>query len=439
MGLQRLRPAGERHHDPLAPARAGPGPGQCQGRVGRDLPQPRPPIGRDGVVVGMERRRASWATARPIERHQPVQVPGLTNVVAVSAGALHSVALRSDGTVWSWGWNGVGQLGDGSTVNRVLPVKVSGLAGITGRRRRRLPQRRRLLRRASVKAWGWNAVGQLGDGTLTDRSVPVTVAAGEDVEHSVAVSAGVYHSLALTDHATVFAWGWNGVGNDRRRHDDRPVHPRRGARAGRDRRHRRRRPAQPRRRRRGKGVGVGVERRRAGGRRHRQRAPQPRAVGGVFTAPGWSAPACTTRSSPDPPDSMQRQRRDLPIPAEITTLSLHQREWVGYSGTPLARKLGIKDGMRVALVGAPRDFGPELEPMPDGVKVVRQAGRRRRPGRAVRHQPGRPGQAFPAGRRPPCRRPVRCGWRGRRSRRAWPPTSPRTSCGRCACRWAGWT
>ena len=63
-----------------------------------------------------------------------------------------------------------------------------------------------------MKAWGWNAVGQLGDGTLTDRSLPVTVAAGTDVDHSVTVSAGVYHSLALTDHATVFAWGWNGVG-----------------------------------------------------------------------------------------------------------------------------------------------------------------------------------------------------------------------------------
>lgn len=45
---------------------------------------------------------------------------------------------------------------------------------------------------------------------------------------------------------------------------------------------------------------------------------------------------------------------------------------VGYSGTPLVRKLGIKDGMRVALLGAPDGFGPELEPLPGGVKVVRR-------------------------------------------------------------------
>jgi hypothetical protein len=44
----------------------------------------------------------------------------------------------------------------------------------------------------------------------------------------------------------------------------------------------------------------------------------------------------------------------------------------GYSGTPLSRKLGVKEGMRVTLVGAPTDFGPELEPIPDGVKVLRR-------------------------------------------------------------------
>ncbi len=44
----------------------------------------------------------------------------------------------------------------------------------------------------------------------------------------------------------------------------------------------------------------------------------------------------------------------------------------GYSGTPLARKLGVKNGMRVALIGAPKEFGPELEPMPVGVKVLRR-------------------------------------------------------------------
>ncbi|HVF14682.1 MAG TPA: DUF3052 domain-containing protein [Acidimicrobiales bacterium] len=47
----------------------------------------------------------------------------------------------------------------------------------------------------------------------------------------------------------------------------------------------------------------------------------------------------------------------------------------GYSGTPLPRKLGIRDGFRVALVGAPEGFGPELDPMPDGVRLVRRLAR----------------------------------------------------------------
>ncbi len=82
----------------------------------------------------------------------------------------------------------------------------------------------------------------------------------------------------------------------------------------------------------------------------------------------------------------------------------------GYSGTPLPRKLGIKEGFRVALVGAPAGFGPELEPLPAGVHLVRRLARRcpRRPGPAVRHLPPRPGRAVPAAGGPPParRRPV---------------------------------
>ncbi|WP_369406337.1 RCC1 domain-containing protein, partial [Archangium violaceum] len=57
----------------------------------------------------------------------PVRVRGLANIIAVSAGYYHSVALREDGTVWTWGYNTYGQLGDGTTTNRLLPVQVPGL------------------------------------------------------------------------------------------------------------------------------------------------------------------------------------------------------------------------------------------------------------------------------------------------------------------------
>ncbi|KFA91072.1 RCC1 repeat- and reductase domain-containing protein, partial [Archangium violaceum Cb vi76] len=55
---------------------------------------------------------------------------GLSGVVAVAAGYGHSLAVRSDGTVWSWGYNSEGQLGDGTTNNRTTPVQVSGLSGV---------------------------------------------------------------------------------------------------------------------------------------------------------------------------------------------------------------------------------------------------------------------------------------------------------------------
>ena len=62
-----------------------------------------------------------------LTRSVPVQVPGLTDIVAVAAGPSDAVAVKADGTVWAWGRNDTGQLGDTSTVNRRTPVQVSGL------------------------------------------------------------------------------------------------------------------------------------------------------------------------------------------------------------------------------------------------------------------------------------------------------------------------
>jgi alpha-tubulin suppressor-like RCC1 family protein len=147
------------------------------------------------------------------ERHTPVQVSGLTGVlgmVAIAAGLDHSLALRSDGTVWAWGQNYGGQLGDGSTTNRSAPVQVrangpTGVTAIAGGSAHSLA----LKSDGTAWAWGFNGNGQLGDGTTTRRSRPVQVSGLTGV---ITVAAGYQHSLALRSDGTVWAWGFNGNG-----------------------------------------------------------------------------------------------------------------------------------------------------------------------------------------------------------------------------------
>ena len=139
----------------------------------------------------------------------PAQVSGLTGIVAVAAGYGHSLALSGDGTVWAWGFNGHGQLGDGTAETRTTPVQVSGLTGVVKITAGDVHSIA-VTRDGSVWAWGNNAVGQLGDGTTTDRLTPVLVSSLGGV---AAVAGGKLHSLALKDDGTVWAWGRNESGS----------------------------------------------------------------------------------------------------------------------------------------------------------------------------------------------------------------------------------
>jgi alpha-tubulin suppressor-like RCC1 family protein len=140
-------------------------------------------------------------------RTSPVQVPGLTGVVALSARD-HTVALRQDGTVWAWGYNGQGQLGDGTTTHRTSPAQVPGLSGVTALAAGAV-HALALRQDGTVWAWGNNRYGQLGDGTFTDRTSPVQVPGLSGV---TALAAGTYHTLALRQDGTIWAWGHNHYG-----------------------------------------------------------------------------------------------------------------------------------------------------------------------------------------------------------------------------------
>jgi len=143
-----------------------------------------------------------------IDRNTPVQVSGLSGVTAVATSNAHNLALKNDGTVWAWGWNGHSQLGDGTNLNRNTPVAVSGLSGVVavavgGGHSLALKND------GTVWAWGWNDVGQIGDGTTTRRWTPVQVS---DLSGIGALAAGTDHSLAFKQDGTVWAWGWNEYG-----------------------------------------------------------------------------------------------------------------------------------------------------------------------------------------------------------------------------------
>jgi alpha-tubulin suppressor-like RCC1 family protein len=127
-------------------------------------------------------------------------------VAAVAAGSTHSIVLKPDGTVWTWGGNASGQLGDGTNEPRVLPAQVfDGVKAIAAGGQHSLA----VTRDGHVWAWGENSDGQLGDGTDESRTTPVLV---PDLEEVVAVAAGSRHSLALKVDGTVWGWGANDSG-----------------------------------------------------------------------------------------------------------------------------------------------------------------------------------------------------------------------------------
>ncbi|WP_273000656.1 RCC1 domain-containing protein [Hydrogenibacillus schlegelii] len=149
------------------------------------------------------------------EKLVPMEVPGLTDVVSIAAGRWHSLALRSDGTVWAWGYGGFGQLGDGKTHpywSQYTPVMVSGLTDVI-KVAAGADHSLALKSDGTVWAWGYNFYGQLGDGTNQNREVPVQVKGLADV---VAIAAGKHFSLALKSDGTVWIWGmhedyWGGL------------------------------------------------------------------------------------------------------------------------------------------------------------------------------------------------------------------------------------
>jgi len=154
-----------------------------------------------------------------VDRVNPVRI--LSDVASVSAGSSHALAIKENGSLWAWGWNAEGQLGDGTSRQRLLPVEImkntaavsagggynirpaSGGGEITSESAFSVA----IKTDGSLWAWGDNTYGQLGNGSTRRQLSPVEI-----MKDVVVVSAGAAHTMAIKKDGSLWAWGCNAYG-----------------------------------------------------------------------------------------------------------------------------------------------------------------------------------------------------------------------------------
>jgi len=139
----------------------------------------------------------------------PTQVAGLSGVQTIAAAGYHTCALLQTGAVRCWGYNENGQLGNGTKTSSSFPVAVTGVTNAIALSTGSALHSCAVLTDHSVRCWGYNASGQLGNGTTTSSSAPVAVVGLTD---AVAVATGWLHTCALRSTGEVLCWGKNTSG-----------------------------------------------------------------------------------------------------------------------------------------------------------------------------------------------------------------------------------
>ena len=138
----------------------------------------------------------------------PTQIGTDTDWASVAAGDRHTVAIKTDGTLWAWGFNANGQLGDGTIALKVVPTQIgidTNWVDVDAGASHTVAMKSD----ASIWAWGSNANGRLGDGTTIDKHVPTWIGTAKDW---VMINAGASHTAALKSNGTIWAWGANSSG-----------------------------------------------------------------------------------------------------------------------------------------------------------------------------------------------------------------------------------
>jgi len=164
-----------------------------------------------GVKCWGRNDRGQLGSGTNSDQNTPVDVAGLPEeVVAIAAGKDHTCALTVRGGVKCWGSNEFGQLGNGTTVDSGKPVDVEGLSEGVGAIAAGGGHTCALGMNGGLKCWGSNKYGQLGDGTPENRSAPVDVSGLMFDVNSI--SAGGFHTCAIVSGVKLKCWGWNAFG-----------------------------------------------------------------------------------------------------------------------------------------------------------------------------------------------------------------------------------
>jgi len=192
----------------------------------------------DGKVYAWGRgRNGQLGDDTATQRNVPVEVDvsgvlsGKT-IIEIAGGIYHSLALDSDGKVYSWGLNDKGQLGDDSTTQRNAPVAVNVAGVLSGKTIEAITA----LENSSLVidsdgvaySWGYNAYGQLGDNSITTRHLPVAVNVAGVLSDKVLtkINGGGDHTLAVDEDDVFYSWGYNyfgQLGNDTQTNEEVPI------------------------------------------------------------------------------------------------------------------------------------------------------------------------------------------------------------------------